>query len=397
MKLLLRFLLLAAAAVAVALAAKLVSGYALFVSPPWRVELSLNLLLVLLVAGFFLAYAVLRLALRASRLPREVGALRKRQQETRARAKTDAALVALLEGRYGKARQFAEQALEVPGASGIASLIAARAALDTRDFATAEAHLTGAAVQAASLAVPRLMLDAEMKLEQSRPLDALATLAALKKEAGSHTAALRLQLRALNAAGRYAEIPALVGELVKRKVYGSDEGDALRAAANAEELAARAQDPAGLRAYWARLSDGEQRAPKVARAAAKAFLAQGNDREAADVLARSLERRWEPDLVLLYARCRPPEPTKQLAEAERWLAGHERDAELMRALGTLCARAELWGKAETYYEASLGLEDHYETRVALGELLARLDRTGEANAQLAKALELALAELRSGA
>jgi HemY protein len=393
-KYLLGFLVLAAAAVGVALAARLLSGYALFVAPPWRVELSLNFFLVLLVAGFFAGYALLRLALRAARLPREVSGLRRRQREARARSKIDAAVVALLEGRQGKARQFAEEALAVPGAPGIAALIAARAAIDVRDFATAEAHLTGNAVQIPSLAVPRLMLDAEMKLEQSRPLDALATLAALRKEAGSHTAALRLQLRALNAAGRYAEIPPLVGELVKRKVYGSDEGDALRAAAHAEEIAARAQDPDGLRAYWVRLGDGEQRAPKVARAAARAFLAQGKDGEAAEVLARSLERRWEPDLILLYAECKPADSTKQLAEAERWLAGHERDAALMRALGTLCARAELWGKAETYFEASLALEDSYETRIALGELLARLGRTDAANRELAKALELAVAELR---
>ena len=35
--------------------------------------------------------------------------MRRRQQEARARAKLDAAVVALLEGRYGKARQFAEE------------------------------------------------------------------------------------------------------------------------------------------------------------------------------------------------------------------------------------------------------------------------------------------------
>jgi HemY protein len=74
---------------------------------------------------------------------------------------------------------------------------------------------------------------------------------------------------------------------------------------------------------------------------------------------------------------------------------HDNDALLLRALGTLCVRAQLWGKAETYFEASLGLDDTYETRVALGELYARLGRTDVANTQLAAALKLALAELRS--
>jgi len=388
------FLLLAAAAVAVALLARVVSGYVLLVAPPYRVELSLNLLLLLIVLGFLAGYALLRIALRTSALPAEVRAMRRRQQETRVRTKLDAAVVALLEGRYGKARQFAEEALDVPAPPGIAALVAARAALDTRDYATAEAHLTGQSAQATSLAVPRMMLDAEMKLEQGRPLDALAVLQALRKEAGSHTAALRLELRALQAAGRYAEIPPLVDQLVKRKVYGPQEGEHVRAAAHAEALVARANDPAELRAYWSRLSDTEQRMPRIARAAAKSFATHGGEREAADILARSLERAWHPELALLYAQCRTPDPTKQLVEAERWLAAHDHDAVLLRALGMLCVRAQLWGKAQTYFEASLALDDAYETRVALGELFAELGRTDEANTQLAAALRLALAELR---
>jgi HemY protein len=389
------FLLLAAAAVGVALAAKVVNGYVLFVAPPYRVELSLNLMLLLTIGAFVSGYVFVRLALRTAALPRDVRTLRRRQREARARAKLDAAVVALLEGRYGKARQFAEESLGIPGAPGFAALVAARAALDTRDFATAEAHLTGAAVQAGSLTVPRLMLDAEMNLEQGRPLEALAKLQALKKDAGSHTAALRLELRALQGAGRFAEIPPLVDQLVRRKAYKAQEGDYLRSAAHAEELEARSHDPAGLRTYWSKLSDAEQRLPKIARAAAKSFAILGGDREASDILARSLERHWEPDLVTQYAECNAPDPTRQLAEAERWLAAHDHDPLLLRALGTLCVRAQLWGKAQTYFEASLALDDAYETRVALGELFARLGRTDEANAQLAAALKLALAELRS--
>ena len=61
-------------------------------------------------------------------------------------------MVALLEGRYGKARQFAEEALAIPQSSGLAALIGARAAIETRDFAAAEALLdaSGCAVSRAS-------------------------------------------------------------------------------------------------------------------------------------------------------------------------------------------------------------------------------------------------------
>ena len=393
MRVLFWFLLLAGAAVAVALAAKLTSGYALFVAPPYRVELSLNLLVVLAITGFVTGYALLRVVKRALGLPEEVRLFRQRQQMERARAKQDAAVVALLEGRYGRARQYAEEALAIPRSSGLSALIGARAAIDTREFDVAETLLTRPDAQGPSLAVPRLMLEAEMKLEQGQPLEALRLLQSLRKEAGAHTAALRLELRALQGAGRYAQIPTLVDQLVKRKVYGAEEGDFVRAAAHAQELAARSDDAAALRAYWAKLSDAEQRMPKIARAAARSFLAQGGDRESADLLARSLERSWDSELVALYAQCRLADSTPQLEQAERWLPAHSNDAGLLYALGLLCERAQLWGKAQTYLEASLALHETYRTHVALGELFARLGREGEANTHLAAALKLALVEL----
>jgi HemY protein len=393
MRVLFWFLLLAGAAVAVALAARLTTGYALFVAPPYRVELSLNLLLLLVLGGFFAGYASLRIVRRAMRLPEEVRLYRQRQQHERARAKQDAAIVALLEGRFGRARQFAEEALAIPQSSGLSALLAARAAIATREFGVAETLLARADASVPSLAVPRLMLEAEMKLEQGQPLEALGILSALRKEAGSHTAALRLELRALQGAGRYAEIPPLVDQLVKRKVYGVREGEFVRAAAHAQELNARMLDGEGLRAYWSRLSDTEQRNPKIARAAARSFIALGGDREAADILTKSLEREWNSELIELYAECRPADGAPQLEQAERWLAKHRDDAALLYALGVLCERAQLWGKAQTYFEASLAVEDTWRTRVALGELFARLNRVPDANAQLALALKLAIREL----
>src|SRR5207245_5551748 len=98
MRFLFWFLLLAVAAVVAALAAKLNSGYALLVAPPYRVELSLNLLLLLIVAGFLLLYLGLRAIARTVQLPAQVRLLRRQQNRQRARAKLDAAIVALLEG-----------------------------------------------------------------------------------------------------------------------------------------------------------------------------------------------------------------------------------------------------------------------------------------------------------
>ena len=393
MRALIAFLLIAAAAVTLALLFRLNTGYVLFVAPPYRVELSQNAFIIITVLAFLVLYVLIRAGVRLAQLPEDVREGRRRRQFERFRSKQDAAVVALLEGRHGKARQFAQEALAIPHSSPVAALVGARAALETRDYAAAAAMLDRPDTQATNLAVPRLMLEAELALERGHPADALARLAELRREAGLHTAAQRLELRALTAAGRPGEIPALVDQLVKRKVYDADQGELLRASAHAEALAGFAHDAAGLRAYWSRVPENDRLQPKVARAAAKSFMQLGSDREAAEILARSLERNWDSALVVLYAECRAPDATRQLETAERWLVRHNQDASLLYALGRLCERQQLWGKAQTYLEASLALDNHWRAHVALGEMFARLERRDEAEAHLAAALRLALATL----
>lgn len=393
MRALIAFLLIAAAAVTLALLFRLNTGYVLFVAPPYRVELSQNAFIIIAALAFLALYALIRAGVRLARLPDEVKEGRRRRQFERFRSKQDAAVVALLEGRHGKARQFAQEALAIPHSSPVAALVGARAALETRDYEAAKAMLDRPDTHATNLAVPRLMLEAELALERGQPADALARLAELRREAGLHTAAQRLELRALTASGRPGEIPALVDQLVKRKVYDPQQGELLRASAHAEALANLAHDAAGLRAYWARVPENDRLQPKVARAAARSFLQLGSDREAADLVAKSLEKNWDSRLVLLYADCRAPDATRQLETAERWLVKHNQDASLLYALGRLCERQQLWGKARTYLEASLALDHHWRAHVALGEMLVKLERHDEASAHLAAALKLALAEL----
>ena len=109
---------------------------------------------------------------------------------------------------------------------------------------------------------------------------------------------------------------------------------------------------------------------------------------------RSLERTWDSDLAVLYAQV--PHRRLHAPARDRGTLARQRTArirDLLYALGRLCERESLWGKAQTYFEASLALDDHWRTHVALGELHARLGRTELANTHLAAALERSLAEL----
>ena len=123
-----------ALAVGLSLAAQLNDGYAILVFPPYRAELSLNLAILLALAGFALGYMLLRLVGHTLRLPLHVRAFHARRREARGRAAMLAALQAWFEGRFGRAEKSAGEAYELGEAPALSALIAARAAGELREI-----------------------------------------------------------------------------------------------------------------------------------------------------------------------------------------------------------------------------------------------------------------------
>ena len=123
-----------ACAVAFALALRFNTGYALLVWPPYRVELSLNLVLLLLIAGFTVAYLLLRFTFGAIGLPAKVREFRERRRRENARGMMLAALQAFFEGRYGRAEKAAASAIESGDSPALGAVLAARAAHELRHY-----------------------------------------------------------------------------------------------------------------------------------------------------------------------------------------------------------------------------------------------------------------------
>jgi HemY protein len=115
---------------------------------------------------------------------------------------------------------------------------------------------------------------------------------------------------------------------------------------------------------------------------------QSGDSDAArELLEKSLAAEWQEDLLPLYARS-GGQPLKQIEKAEAWLRDRPRDAGLLLALAQLCARESLWGKAQSYLEASLALAPSTETHLAMAEIAQEAGKTSEACTHYRLALEL---------
>ena len=73
------------------------------------------------------------------------------------------------------------------------------------------------------------------------------------------------------------------------------------------------------------------------------------------------------------------EAARRIERAEKWLKTNPRDSMLLLTLGRLCAEQELWGKAQSYLEASLAMQPTRAAHIALAQLLERIGRVADAN------------------
>lgn len=365
-------------------------GYVLLVQHPYRIELSLNLFVVLLLLGFVVLHAILRLLQYMLRLPHDVHRYKLEQRRKRAHAALLESLHRLAEGRFDKAEKAAARALRLGEDAGLSALVAARAAhkqgkTDQRDHYLAEAEC-----RAPQAGVARLLMQAELQVDDHDYPQALHTLHQLEKLEPLHLPALRLQLKVQQKLGNWDQVLQLVAVLEKRRGAESEVLRQARLHAHRQQLKLRAGKPQELLGYWRKIPESDQQQTALAFTAARLLNEAGEGDTAARIVEMSLTRQWDSGLAALYGDCQGPDPLRQLQQAETWLQRHHGDAGLLLALGNLCMRQELWGKAQNYLEASISVQPSAAGHLALARLLDRNGRQEEAQRHYLQSLEYAL-------
>ena len=376
MRWLLWILGLFALAVGLALALRLNSGYVLFVWTPYRAEVSLNLLLLLAVAAFALFYVLLRFLFGAIALPAQVREYRARRAHDEARAMLLTAVREFFGGRYSRAEKAAAKVMDSSESPALGAVLAARAAHELRHYEQRDAYIARAASLEPDDAAMRVITQAEMLLDQRRFQEALNVLKSLHEK---NREALRLELKALQQAKNWEQTLPIIDQLEKRGGFDANQADQLRRYAHAENLQ---KIPGSLR-----------REAEVAMTGAQCYLALNDASQAGEIIESALDAEWNAELVALYAQCVSSDTVRQIERAEKWLHNNTRDAALLLLLGKLCVRQELWGKAQSYLEASLSVEITYQAHLELAKLCEGMDKPDLARRHYRSSLDLAVALL----
>ena len=285
------FLVVAALAVGLGLIARASDGYLLIVAPPYRVELSLALAVILVVAAFALLYSVLRLVVHTLRLPAYVATFRSRQRHEQARKSIRDAWQAYLEGRYGRAQRLAARAFELGESPGLAALLAARSAHFLRDGERRDLWLTRAEGVADDARHARLATQAELLLDERRFEEARGVLHELHDSGPKHVATLRMMLRAEQGMQNWDEVLRLVHQLQKRGAMSAESARQLTVLATVENLKKKSLDAGQMRHFWRGVGEEDKAEPRVALTAARLFIRLGDSRTAHSIIAEALDHR----------------------------------------------------------------------------------------------------------
>jgi HemY protein len=379
-------------AVAIALFAGNNQGTITVFWPPYRIDLSLNLVLLLLVAAFVFVHLALRALAALFSLPGQARRWRAQQKERAMHAAVFDALSHLLSGRFLRAAKSAEAALrqekslraahEAPPHSGqlrtLSHLLLAESAQALQDKALRDTHLEKA-LEPPRLREPYQLVREGVQLRAARwALDdrdataALRWLDELPQGAQRRTLALRLRLKAARQARETPQALETARLLAKHRAFSAGAAQSI-VRGLALELLNGAHDPAQLLRAWSQLEEAERAMPEVAiQAAQRLQTLQGDVNLARQWLLPVWEQMLAPDsawpdsqrirlirtLEAGFEALSTTPDTQWLTRVESAQQRNPRDANLQYLAGMVCMRHQLWGKAQQLLSQSVnGLQD----------------------------------------
>jgi len=397
---------MAALAVLLALAGRYGAGYAVFVVPPWRVEVSMLTFCLLIIASFASFYLVIRLSTAAYALPRQRRAHKIARHKERVVADLHNSLKALFSGRFDDAEKLARHAMAIDAGvnkdshdiRNIAAALAAWAAHEGGNLPAALPYLEK--ITDAAAANMRDASKAYMLLAEGRAAEALPLLQALALNDTTNIGVLKMKLEAEINALAWHDVVLTLGPLKRTGLMPQSAVDEIRLNAEIELVKSRPAQRELLMDQWKKLETTIRFQPRLVEVLAIRLIELGLDNDAGVIIEEALakyhsnneESDWSSAYAVLakcYANAKTDSTVLQIEHAESWLKRHPRDAVILATLGKLCMRQALWGKAQSYLEASVALEPSLDAHMALAKLMEQVGKPNEAMRHIRRSAELA--------
>jgi len=366
-------------------------GYVIIARGYTTIELSLSLFIVITVISFACVYFVLRILISGWNMPRAFREWRLQQKRERARRDTNKGLIELAQGNWLRAERYLVRHVNDGDTPLLNYLSAARAAQklsasDRRDNYLSLAHKS---MQGSEFAVQ--LTQAELQLVHGQLEQSLATLVQLHSTSPKHQHVLFLLARIYEMLRSWSDLKKIMPDLKKHRVLSVERLRELELVVHRELLTAATQDGKveSLRAAWQNIPKALRQDVSMALHYIRCLLTLDDQNSAEAIVRETLKRHWDMQLVYLYGLINAKDSDKQLATVEQWLKTNENNPVLLLTAGRLSKRNQLWGKAQAYLDASVGIQPRSDSYKELGQLMEQLEENESAADYFRKGLLLA--------
>ena len=338
----------------------------------WTVETSLAIFVGVVAGAFLVLYLGALLLLWLSSLPRRLKGHMENRRNAGAAKILSAALVEMIKGDYSQAERHLAKAQKNADLSMVSHILAAFSAEQRSNIKNREQYLNQAAASGADAEYAVALLRARFNLREQQAEQGKIILDEISEKSNARGASLiSLQIEIEISLKNWDAAQQLLIELSKQKQLPSGQLKELQCKVWQGWLSSREEE--ALVASWHSLPKQAHKYPEVVAVYAEQLLSSGRDELAEKVIREAVGGEWDDALIELYGQVESPEPGKQIAQAEKWLAMRPDNASILLTVGVLNVRAQLWGKARSCLQSSLAIEPSATAYQALGDLLLSLD------------------------
>jgi HemY protein len=361
---------------------------------PYRVDVSLNLVLFGLVVVLLTLHWAQRALTALFELPRQAKRWRLQQKERAVHAALLDGMALFMEGRFLRARKSAElvlvrekslseagELMEHSGAlRSVAHILAAESAHALQDKSSRQHHLdaalqepiTGQTGLRQSLVEGAMLRAARWALDDRNASDSLLWLDRLPQGVSRRTLAMRMRLKAARLAGEPSQALDTALLLIKHRAFKAEAADSM-VRSLVFELIANTHELGQMQRLWTRLGEAQRQSTDLAIQAAQHWLHLNGDAVVARTWLKPIWNKLQQDPKSLsiaqqaklvqtfdqsFSGQDSPEERDWLIRIETAQKANPRDALLQFLAGRLCQKRQLWGKAQVLLaQAAPSLDD----------------------------------------
>lgn len=237
------------------------------------------------------------------------------------------------------------------------------------------------------------LVQAELEMAQGKYEQAMATLTFLQQKSPLNTRVLKLLEKIYVHLADWKSLHTLLPSLRKAKLITHSQAETFEKNVYCELLRSpRNKNLSDIQNLWNEIPRGLKKNPEIVYEYVKQQLnfSVTNMDEIEDLIRKTLKHHWHAELVNIYGTLPFTQLNRQLVIVGAWLKNYGQQPETLLALGRLCVKVQLWGKAKDYFEKCLALQPNPEASYEYGKLLEQLNQPEEAMQQYCKGLQAQL-------